>query len=70
MVALQLFLTYWAPMNRLFGTAPIDAVTWFAVVAVAAVTWTIVEVEKGIRRSSIRRGQRSRRAMEPIRPAP
>jgi cation-transporting ATPase F len=50
MTGLQLLLTYWSPMNDLFGTAPIDAETWLKILAAAAITWTIVEVEKAIRR--------------------
>ena len=50
MVALQLALTYWPPMNHLFDTAPIDAATWLKVLAAAAVTWMIVEAEKTVRR--------------------
>ncbi len=49
-LALQLLFTYWAPMNELFGTAPVDPATWPEVVGVAAVVWAIVELEKGIRR--------------------
>ena len=49
-VALQLLFTYSAPMNDLFGTAPIDAMAWLEVIIVAVVAWGIVEFEKAIRR--------------------
>jgi cation-transporting ATPase F len=58
-IALQLLFTYWSPMNDLFGTAPIDALTWLEIIAVAAVAWIVVEVEKTIRRRRARRGTRT-----------
>ncbi len=65
MVALQLALTYWPPMNRLFDTAPIDAGTWLTILAAAAVTWAIVESEKAIRRRTARRRPRHGPSTEP-----
>jgi magnesium-transporting ATPase (P-type) len=50
MVVLQLALTYAPPMNDLFDTAPIDAATWLTIVAAAALTWVVVEIEKTLRR--------------------
>jgi len=50
MIALQLAFTYWPPMNELFESAPIDGVTWLRVLAAAALAWTVVEAEKGLRR--------------------
>ena len=67
MVALQLALTYWPPMNHLFDTAPIDAGTWMKVLAAAAITWTIVEAEKAIRRRTARRQPRRGSSTEPAR---
>ena len=64
MVALQLALTYWPPMNHLFDTAPIDAGTWLKILAAAAITWSIVETEKAIRRRAARRQPR-RSSTEP-----
>jgi cation-transporting ATPase F len=52
-IVLQLLLTYWAPMNDLFRTAPVDAEAWWKVLAAGAVAWTIVEVEKALRRWSV-----------------
>ncbi len=52
MIALQLLFTYAPFMNQLFHTAPISAESWFRVVAVAAVTFVAVEVEKAIRARS------------------
>ncbi len=49
-VGLQLLLTYWPPMNTLFGTAAIDATTWLKIVGVAILAWAIVETEKALRR--------------------
>jgi cation-transporting ATPase F len=46
-VALQLLFMSSAPMNDLFGTAPIDARGWFEAIVVAG---GIVEFEKAIRR--------------------
>jgi magnesium-transporting ATPase (P-type) len=50
MVTLQLAFTYWAPMNDLFATAPLDAVAWLKVLAAASVAWAAVEIEKRLRR--------------------
>ena len=63
-VALQLLFTYWAPMNDLFGTAPIDAGTWLKVIGVSVIAWIVVEAEKAIRRHRTGRGTRSGRATE------
>lgn len=37
MVVLQIALTYWAPTNALFDTAPIDAITWLEIAAAGGV---------------------------------
>jgi magnesium-transporting ATPase (P-type) len=66
MVALQLALTYWSPMNQLFDTAPIGAVTWLKIVGAAAVTWIVVEIEKAIRRRAARRQPRRHPSAEPV----
>ncbi|HET8980842.1 MAG TPA: HAD-IC family P-type ATPase [Solirubrobacteraceae bacterium] len=52
---LQVLFTYWPPMNHLFGTAPVGAVSWLKVLGVSAATWAIVEAEKAIRRRGVRR---------------
>jgi len=49
MVAAQLLLTYTPVMNKLFHTAPISAESWLRIVGVAAVAFTIVEIEKWLR---------------------
>jgi magnesium-transporting ATPase (P-type) len=49
-VVLQALFTYWAPMNELFHTAPIDAAAWLRILAVAALAWAVVEAEKAIGR--------------------
>ena len=69
MVALQLLFTYWPPMNYLFDTAPIDAATWLKILAAAALTWTIVEIEKTIRRRTARRQRDRSRSRAPARSA-
>ncbi|MFP5363609.1 MAG: cation-translocating P-type ATPase [Thermoleophilia bacterium] len=50
MIALQLLFTYSGPMNDLFGSAPLEGVTWLKVLAAAVVAWAVVEVEKRWRR--------------------
>ena len=69
MIALQLLITYWEPMNDLFQTAPIDAVTWLKILAAAAVTWAIVELEKAIRRRAARNRSRPEASNQPLRGA-
>jgi magnesium-transporting ATPase (P-type) len=49
MVGAQLFFTYAPIMNRLFHTAPITAISWLRIVAVAAVALAAVEIEKALR---------------------
>ena len=65
MVGLQLLITYWAPMNDLFQTAPIDAATWLKILAAGALTWAIVELEKTIRRRAARDRSRQQRSKKP-----
>jgi cation-transporting P-type ATPase F len=49
MVGAQLLFTYAPVMNRLFHSAPISAESWLRIVAVAAVSFAAVELEKWIR---------------------
>ncbi len=42
----QMALTYWQPMQVLFGTVDIDAHTWQMIVAVASSVFLLVEIEK------------------------
>jgi len=49
MLAAQLLLTYTPVMNGLFHTAPIGAESWLRIVAVAAVAFVVVEIEKWLR---------------------
>jgi cation-transporting P-type ATPase F len=49
-IALQLLFTYSGAMNDLFRTAPIDLAAWWKILAVGAVAWAVVEVEKALRR--------------------
>jgi cation-transporting ATPase F len=45
-LALQMAITYWAPLNQAFGTAPIDARAWGEIAVIALVAMGIVELEK------------------------
>ncbi len=49
-VAAQLLFTYWPTMQFLFHSAPVDAATWLAVIAVGLVVLAAVEIEKVILR--------------------
>ena len=50
MVGVQLFFTYSPLMHSAFHTAAIDAGAWMRIAAVAALSFTVVEVEKWLRR--------------------
>ena len=45
-VALQLAITYWAPLNAAFATAPIDARAWSEIAVIALLAMGIIELEK------------------------
>ena len=45
-MVLQLAITYWAPLNAAFATAPIDARAWGEIAAIALVAMAIIELEK------------------------
>jgi cation-transporting ATPase F len=47
---LQLAITYWAPLNKAFATAPIDARAWGEIAAIALAAMLVIEVEKRLRR--------------------
>ncbi len=49
MIGAQVLFTYAPVMNRLFHTAPITAISWLRIVAVAAVALVAVESEKALR---------------------
>ena len=49
MIVAQLLFTYAPIMNRLFQTAPISGQAWLHILAVAAVAYSVVGVEKWIR---------------------
>jgi magnesium-transporting ATPase (P-type) len=49
-LALQLAITYWAPLNAAFATAPIDARAWGEIAAIALVAMLVIEIEKRLRR--------------------
>ncbi len=66
MVVLQLAFTYWPPMNAVFGTAPLEPRTWLAIAVAAAASWTIVELEKAIKRRRVGQGPRPEPARSPV----
>ena len=45
-LALQLAITYWAPLNAAFATAPIDGRAWAEIAAIALLAMGIIEFEK------------------------
>jgi calcium-translocating P-type ATPase len=45
-LALQMAITYWAPLNAAFATAPIDARAWGEIAVIALVAMCIIELEK------------------------
>ncbi len=45
-LALQMGITYWAPLNSAFGTAPIDLRAWIEIAIIALVAMGIIELEK------------------------
>ena len=49
-LVLQLAITYWAPLNAAFATAPIDARAWSEIAAIALMAMLIIEFEKRLRR--------------------
>ena len=52
MASLQVLFTYTPAMNRLFGTAPMDAIEWIWVLAGGLVIYSVVGTEKWLRRRS------------------
>ena len=49
-LALQMAITYWAPMNLAFSTAPIPLQAWGEITAIALVAMLVIEFEKRLRR--------------------
>jgi len=49
-LTLQLAITYWAPLNAAFATAPIDARAWGEIAAIALAAMLVIEFEKRLRR--------------------
>jgi hypothetical protein len=53
---LQALLTYAPPMQALFGTAGLDAMSWALIVGLASAKFVLVELEKAVlRRFGVRR---------------
>ena len=48
LIVLQLLFVYFGPMQSVFDTTPLSAVSWLMIVALAAVVFFAVEVEKAI----------------------
>ena len=57
MVTAQMFFTYTPIMNRLFHSAPITGESWLRIVAVGAIAFAAVELEKWIRFGRERSGK-------------
>ncbi|EPR42157.1 ATPase, P-type (transporting), HAD superfamily, subfamily IC [Desulfovibrio sp. X2] len=51
MMALQLLFTYAPFMNVMFGSAPVDLLSWAKAAAVGALSFLVVEFEKRLRRA-------------------
>jgi magnesium-transporting ATPase (P-type) len=45
-LALQMAITYWAPLNAAFATAPISPRAWGEITVIALVAMCIIELEK------------------------
>jgi cation-transporting ATPase F len=67
MAGLQLALTYLPLMNRIFGTAPIGAFAWAAILGFGVVVYIIVEIEKRLRGYTLQ-GDAITLAARPARP--
>jgi magnesium-transporting ATPase (P-type) len=48
LIVLQLLFVYFGPMQSVFDTTPLSAVSWLMIVALAAVVFFAVEAEKAI----------------------
>jgi Ca2+-transporting ATPase len=46
MICAQLLFTYWSPMNRLFGSAPIENFEWLLILIVGLTIYSVIEIEK------------------------
>ena len=49
-ISFQLLFTYAPPMQFLFQTEPLDAVTWAEIVAISSSVFFLVEIEKWVLR--------------------
>ncbi len=59
LLLLQLGFTYWAPMQGLFQTAPLDGRTWLMILAFGVLVFAAVEAEKALYRLLRRRQPRA-----------
>jgi magnesium-transporting ATPase (P-type) len=48
LIAAQLGFTYLPPMQRLFGTTALDIAAWWRIIALAAVIFLLIELEKSL----------------------
>ena len=53
LIIAQSGITYWPPMQELFGTERIDLHAWKKIIAVASSVFVLVEIEKLVIRSVI-----------------
>ncbi|MCX7919051.1 MAG: cation-transporting P-type ATPase [bacterium] len=58
MIILQLLFTYIPIMNRLFGSAPINVISWLRILTVSSIVYIIIEIEKWLRMRSEQKGIR------------
>ncbi len=47
-IGLQLLFTYAPFINHLFGTEPLDALSWLACLTVGLIVFVLVEIEKSL----------------------
>ena len=50
MIILQISFTYIPTMNIVFQTSPIDSEAWIRIIALAIISYIILEVDKWVRR--------------------
>ena len=55
MVILQMLFTYLPQANYLFKSAPLDWLDWLKILSFALLVYSLVELEKGIRRRGARK---------------
>ena len=61
-ILLQLGFTYWAPMQRLFGTRDLDLGTWGVIALASILVLALVEAEKAVLRRALRPAEQPAKA--------